>query len=103
MCESSVLWLSSDQINCMPAQNENLLTNLLSPAAIGLKTLELLVENDRWLDPARGSKIRRGDIYRIMGRSMVLVASNGMLRRWLEGLIAKVEERMQAIEQRFTS
>ena len=68
------------------------------PVVIGLETLVLLVDNDRWLDPANPSKIRRNDVYRIMARSTLLVASNGQLRRWMEGLIAEVEERMEAIE-----
>jgi farnesyl-diphosphate farnesyltransferase len=55
------------------------------------------VGNDQWLDPAQASKIRRNDVYRIMARSTLLVASNGMLRRWMEGLIARVEERMNPV------
>ena len=69
----------------------------LWPVLIGLETLALLVGNDQWLDPAQASKIRRNDVYRIMARSTLLVASNGMLRRWMEGLIARVEERMNPV------
>jgi farnesyl-diphosphate farnesyltransferase len=70
----------------------------LWPVLIGLETLVLLAGNDSWLDPAKASKIRRNDVYRIMARSALLVASNGMLRRWMEGLILKVEERMSGAE-----
>ena len=70
----------------------------LWPVLIGLETLVLLVGNDRWLDPAQSSKIRRNDVYRIMARSTLLVASNGMLRRWMEELVAQVEAGMNNVE-----
>jgi farnesyl-diphosphate farnesyltransferase len=68
----------------------------LWPILIGLETLLLLVSNDRWLDPAHPSKIRRGDVYRILARSLPIVTSNTLLRRWAEGLIAKIEAGMNA-------
>jgi farnesyl-diphosphate farnesyltransferase len=68
----------------------------LWPVLIGLETLLLLVGNDRWLDPAKPSKIRRGDVYRIVAGSVLLVASNRLLRLRLERLIRSVEARMSA-------
>ncbi|KIG10640.1 phytoene/squalene synthase family protein [Caballeronia concitans] len=67
----------------------------LWPIMIGLDTLVLLARNDAWLDPARISKIRRNDVYRIMAVSMPLVASNGMVRAW-------ASRRMKAIESAFS-
>jgi len=67
------------------------------PIAIGIETLRLLVENDAWLDPARVSKVRRADVYRIMARSLVCVASDGLLRRWIESLLRDVEARLAAV------
>lgn len=66
----------------------------LWPVLIGLKTLALLVRNKTWLNPAQASKIRRGDVYRIMGLSLLLAPSNALLRRWMEGLIGRVEAGM---------
>lgn len=63
----------------------------LWPLLIGLETVWLLVRNDQWLDPAKASKIRREDVYRIVTLSAPLVASNGLLRIWFERLIAKIE------------
>ena len=67
----------------------------LWPVLIGLKTLRLLVRNEAWLDPAKASKIRRSDVYRIMARSLLVAASNKLLRRWMESLIRRVEAGMQ--------
>ncbi len=63
----------------------------LWPILIGLETLLLLVENDAWLDPGKVSKIRRGKVYRIMGRSVLLVMSDQLLQRWMAGEIARIE------------
>jgi farnesyl-diphosphate farnesyltransferase len=64
------------------------------PILIGLETLLLLVCNDDWLDPAKVSKIRRRDVYRILASSVPLVASNGLMRMWAERLIARIEARL---------
>jgi farnesyl-diphosphate farnesyltransferase len=61
------------------------------PVLIGLETLLLLVRNDDWLDPAKVSKIRRSDVYRILALSMPLVASNKLLRIWTERLMGRIE------------
>jgi Phytoene/squalene synthetase len=66
----------------------------LWPVLIGLETLLLLVSNDHWLDPAKVSKIRRGDVYRIIAFSVPLVASNRLLRLWMERRIAGIETGM---------
>lgn len=66
------------------------------PIAIGLETLQLLVDNDRWLDPQAISKIGRNQVYRIMARSMIAVASDTALRGWIGGLARRVRMRMAA-------
>jgi len=71
----------------------------LWPILIGLETLLLLVGNDRWLNPAKRSKIHRGEVYRIIAFSVLLVASNRLLRFWLERLTARIETRMNAMNQ----
>jgi farnesyl-diphosphate farnesyltransferase len=78
----------------LPAFSVRLRLACLWPVLIGLETLLLLVSNDRWLDPAKVSKIRRGDVYRIMALSVPLVASNRLLRMWAEQLIARIEARI---------
>lgn len=66
----------------------------LWPILIGLETLLQLVHNEAWLDPARAAKIQRKDVYRIVGRSTLWVMSNGVLHRWIEGLINQIETRL---------
>lgn len=68
----------------------------LWPVLIGLETLLLLVSNDHWLDPAKVSKIRRGDVYRIIASSVPLVASNRFLRLWMERRIRSIEARLKS-------
>jgi farnesyl-diphosphate farnesyltransferase len=75
----------------LPAFAVRLRLACLWPVLIGLETLSLLVSNDYWLDPARVSKIRRGDVYRIIALSIPLVPSNRYLRLWMERQIAEVE------------
>jgi farnesyl-diphosphate farnesyltransferase len=79
----------------LPAFSIRLRLACLWPILIGLETVSLLVGNDQWLNPAKISKIRRGDVYRIMSLSVPLVASDTMLRMWFERLIARIEARMK--------
>ncbi|MDR5817166.1 phytoene/squalene synthase family protein [Caballeronia sp. LZ033] len=68
----------------------------LWPIMIGLDTLVLLAENRAWLDPARISKVRRNDVYRIIAASLPMVVSDAALRNWST-------KRMQAIEARISA
>ena len=78
----------------LPAFSARLRLSCLWPVLIGLETLLLLVNNDRWLEPANASKIRRGDVYRIIAFSAPLAPSNGLLRIWIERLMARIEKRI---------
>ena len=80
----------------IPAFSIRLRLACLWPVFIGLETLVVLAENDRWLDPSKVSKIRRGDVYRIIVLSIPLVTSNTLLRIWAERLIARIETRMNS-------
>lgn len=79
----------------LPAFAVRLRLACLWPVLIGLETLSLLVANDNWLDPAKVSKIRRGDVYRIIALSVPLVTSNRLLRNWMERRIARIEAQMR--------
>jgi farnesyl-diphosphate farnesyltransferase len=79
----------------LPAFAVRLRLACLWPILIGLETLLLLVSNDHWLDPAKVSKIRRGDVYRIIAFSVPLVASNRLLRLWMMRRIAAIEARIR--------
>ena len=46
---------------------------VLWPALMGLATLALVARNDRWLDPARPSKVSRAWVYRTMALSLLAV------------------------------
>jgi farnesyl-diphosphate farnesyltransferase len=78
----------------LPAFSIRLRLGCLWPVLIGLETVLRLVGNDRWLDPAKVSKIRRSDVYRIITLSVPLVASNRLLRIWADRLMARIEARM---------
>jgi farnesyl-diphosphate farnesyltransferase len=79
----------------LPAFAIRLRLACLWPVLIGLETLLLLVSNEHWLDPAKVSKIRRGDVYRIIVCSVPLAASNRFLRLWMERQIVAIEARMR--------
>lgn len=83
-----------EYIQALPRFSFQLRLACLWPVLIGLETLLLLVANDHWSDPANVSKIRRGDVYRIIALSAPLVASNRLLNLWLERLIARIEAQM---------
>ncbi|TDY51673.1 farnesyl-diphosphate farnesyltransferase [Paraburkholderia rhizosphaerae] len=80
-----------DYTLAIPARAVRLRLACVWPIVIGLETLELLVTNPAWLEPGRASKIKRGDVYRILARSIPTVASNALLRGWMERLIARVD------------
>jgi farnesyl-diphosphate farnesyltransferase len=78
----------------LPPSSIRLRLACLWPILIGLETVLLLVDNDHWLDPAKISKIWRGDVYRILALSVPTAPSNKLLRLWCERLIARIEARM---------
>ena len=79
----------------LPSHAIRLRLACLWPIVIGLETLVLLADNDAWLDPAKVSKIRRNDVYRILGYSLLAVMSDRLVRRWADGLIARVEAKIR--------
>lgn len=66
----------------------------LWPILIGLETLDRLVANDDWLDPAKTSKVTRNDVYRILACSTAIAPSNALLNRWFTRLIARIEAKI---------
>ena len=79
----------------IPAFSVRLRLACLWPVLIGLETLLLLVDNDDWLDPQKVSKIRRSDVYRVVAYSVPMVASNRLLRIWVERLMGRIEARLR--------
>jgi farnesyl-diphosphate farnesyltransferase len=79
----------------IPASSVRLRLACLWPVLIGLETLLLLVHNDDWLDPEQVSKIRRSDVYRVIAYSVPLVASNRLLRIWVERLMGRIGARLK--------
>ncbi|SPB15349.1 squalene/phytoene synthase [Caballeronia novacaledonica] len=80
-----------DYTLAIPASAVRLRLACLWPIMIGLDTLLLLARNDAWLDPAKISKVRRNDVYRIMAASLPMVVSNGMLRAWTSRRLRAIE------------
>ena len=83
-----------DYTFALPRTALRLRLGCLWPILIGLETLDLLVANADWLDPAKASKLKRNDVYRILARSTALAPSNVLLGRWFERLIERIEARM---------
>jgi farnesyl-diphosphate farnesyltransferase len=76
----------------IPPSYGRLRLGCLWPVLIGLETLIALAGNERWLDPARASKITRRQVYRIMGLSLPAVGSDTIVASWIESRIAKLEK-----------
>lgn len=85
-----------DYTFALPRLSLRLRLACLWPILIGLETLERLVSNDDWLDPAKTSRITRNDVYRILACSTVLAPSNTLLNRWFTRLIDRVEAKIHA-------
>jgi len=66
----------------------------LWPILIGLETLLILIHNDHWLEPTKASKLRRIDVYKLVACSIPVVASNGLIRSWVEKLVVEIEASM---------
>ncbi|WP_322014780.1 phytoene/squalene synthase family protein [Paraburkholderia sp. J12] len=84
-----------DYTFALPRLSMRLRLACLWPILIGLETLEKLVANEAWLDPAKTSKVTRNDVYRILAGSTLLAPSNALLERWFRRLIARVEARLK--------
>jgi farnesyl-diphosphate farnesyltransferase len=83
-----------DYTLAIPASAVRLRLACLWPILIGLETLLLLADNDAWLDPARGSKVTRNTVYRIIVSSLLLVPSNALVRKAIDKRIRQVEARL---------
>ena len=83
-----------DYTFAIPGWSLRLRLACLWPILIGLDTLLLLVDNEDWLDPQKASKLKRGDVYRILVRSTLSAPSNRLLRAWFDRLIARIEARI---------
>jgi farnesyl-diphosphate farnesyltransferase len=81
--------------SALPRRQVRLRLACLWPVLIGLETLLLVAANERWLDPAAPSKVRRGQVYRLMLLSLPMVVSNGLLRRWSTRRMALVAARLR--------
>ncbi|MFC5431807.1 phytoene/squalene synthase family protein [Paraburkholderia denitrificans] len=84
-----------DYTFALPRLSVRLRLACLWPILIGLETLELLVANQDWLDPAKASKLKRNDVYRILAYSTLLAPSNALLGLWFGRLISRIEARIK--------
>lgn len=84
-----------DYTFALPRLSLRLRLACLWPILIGLETLERLVANEDWLDPAKASKLKRNDVYRILACSTLLAPSNAVLNLWFRRLLARVEARIK--------
>ena len=82
-------------LTSIPRRHIRLRLAVLWPILIGLATIAKLARNDRWLDPAAPSKVKRKWIYRTMLLSLPAVVSNRLLRGWIRRLRKQVEREMK--------
>jgi farnesyl-diphosphate farnesyltransferase len=68
-------------VMAIPRREPRLRLAALWPLWIGLGTLEQLAQADDPLDPARPTKIGRGDVYRILAESSMAVGVDSLLAR----------------------
>jgi farnesyl-diphosphate farnesyltransferase len=80
----------------IPASSVRLRLACLWPVLIGLETLLLLVDNDEWLDPAKVSKVKRKDVYRVIVASVPMAISDGLLQSRIDRMIGRVEAKLRA-------
>jgi farnesyl-diphosphate farnesyltransferase len=64
----------------------------LWPILIGLATIRLLAQNENWLDPAKPSKITRGEVKTMMLLSLPAVGSDTLVTMWIQKLIRDIEK-----------
>jgi farnesyl-diphosphate farnesyltransferase len=83
-----------DYVLALPRSMVRLRLASLWPILIGLETLLILVKNDHWLEPSKASKIRRSDVHKLVAFSLPVVASNSIIRSWVERLISDIEASM---------
>lgn len=62
----------------------------LWPLMIGLATLEKLSASNSWLDKETTIKVERRWVYRMMLKSLIMVSSNGALRKWIKSTMSIV-------------
>ena len=60
------------------------------PLLIGLKTLALVAQSKNLLDPAATVKISRGEVYRLLLRSLTLIGSDRSLTGYYQALRARI-------------
>ena len=85
---------AADYTFSIPRLSIRLRLACLWPILIGLETLRLLAANDAWLDPARISKVRRNDVYRLVAGSTAAVCFDGVLRGWIERMMRDIEVKL---------
>lgn len=80
-----------DYTLALPRFSVRLRLACLWPVLIGLQTSLALAQNDNWLNPAKASRIARGNVYRILFGSALQVPCNNRLHVWANRLIAQIE------------
>jgi farnesyl-diphosphate farnesyltransferase len=79
----------------IPAFSVRLRLACLWPILIGLETLLLLVDNDEWLDPAKVSKVKRKDVYRVMVSSVPMATSDRLMQARVDRMIGRIEAKLK--------
>ncbi len=75
---------AQDYLLAIPRHCIRLRLAALWPLMIGLGTLEKLSASNHWLDVDITIKVDRQWVYKMMLKSLFMVASNGLLRSWIK-------------------
>lgn len=67
------------------------------PILIGLKTLELIASKENFLDPDKTIKVQRQWVYGMLIRSFIIVASNSLLKRWIQNTKNNIQYKIQCL------
>lgn len=78
----------------VPAGSLRLRLASLWPLMLGLGTLQRLLREPGWLDPARRLKVPRSAVYRMLLRSLPTALSDTACRRWMAQGLAETQAAM---------
>ena len=74
-----------------PGHERRLRLANLWPMLIGLQTLAILARRRQWLTSGQAAKVTRRWVYWMIARSAVIVSSDALVSRWIEGLRRRVD------------
>ena len=81
-----------DYVLAVPPSQRRLRLAALWPVLMGLETLAVLIRRRRWLEPRQPARVSRRWVYWMMARSPLACSSDALVRRWIDGALARTAE-----------